>query len=145
MERVVVTVEALRCWQCQKLMHPSEPFFRRQMLTAVETGSRIGEVHRYERVNVCADCHTFFEQVDAENRRRNRWWWIWFWAVIAAVIIPYGLLLLGGAIIWRNIWKWRTKRRPQRVLGRADLRKVPQAAAPRDGTSRLTLPKDGSV
>ena len=27
MTQVVVTVEAMRCWQCQKLMHPTEPFF----------------------------------------------------------------------------------------------------------------------
>ena len=142
MARVVVTVEALRCWQCQKLMHPTEPFVRRQMLTAVETGSRMGTVQRYERVNVCTDCHAFFEKVEAEERISRRWYTFWFWSVIVAFIgaffTPYSMPTLYGAIIVRLIWKWQAKRRQKSTLGQPDRRKVPPTNAPSDVATGLT-------
>ena len=111
MQQVVVTVEAMRCWQCQNLMHPTEPFFRRQMITAVETSARRGDVLRKEPVNLCAECHAVFQEKDEAEANRKKWWRIWFFALIAAFLIPYGMIPLGGAIIWRNAWKWQAKRR----------------------------------
>lgn len=148
MERVVLTVEALRCHQCQKPIHPTqEPFFRRQMLTAVETGLRIGTVHRHEMVTVCAQCQAFLEHVAAEDRKKDWWGRFWWTAVIAAfmgsLFTPYAMATLYAAIIVRVMWKWQAKRRGKRALGLADQREVPQAAVPSDASSGLT--KDGSA
>ena len=86
--------------------------------------------------NICPDCHAFFQQVEAQAWNRKCWWWLWFWSVLAALIVPYGMFPLCGAIVWRNVWKWQAKRRPKSTRasqtgGRSRLR-MPRATALRD-------------
>src|SRR5882672_7718915 len=57
MRQTVVTVEALRCHECQAFIDPVEgAYVRRQIRTAVEVGHRYGPIERYELANVCVAC-----------------------------------------------------------------------------------------
>src|SRR4051812_3785496 len=57
MRKAVVTVEALRCHECQVLIDPVEgAFVRQRMRTAVEVGHRDGPIERYELANLCSAC-----------------------------------------------------------------------------------------
>ncbi len=138
MERVVFTVEALRCHQCQRPLHPQEPFYRRQLKTAVEIGARSGEVSRYELVNLCAQCEQFF--VEIENEERNRTWWRRFWilAVLVSLFVPYAVLGMYPAIIGRLAWKWWAKRRQKSGLDQADQRRVSRETDTSDAATELT-------
>jgi hypothetical protein len=128
MERVVITVEALRCHQCKRPLHPQELFYQRQMKTAVEVGSETGTVVRYERVVLCAQCEQL--EVEHEQDERNRAWWSRLWTIatiaglIASACVPAGILPLYAAIVLRIAWKWWAKQRPKSALSQADQKRV---------------------
>ena len=138
MERVMFTVAVMRCHQCQRLMHPAEPFFQRQLLTAVEVSALTGKSWRYERVNICAQCEQFFIAQEKDEHNRKVWFWIWTAAVIISLFVPYAVLGMYPAIIGRLVWKWWAKRRQKSVLGQADQRRVPRTAASSDAATELT-------
>ena len=121
MDRVVFAVDVMRCHQCQQLIDPRKPFYQRQMKTAVEVGVRVGQIERYEMVNVCEGCNAFLNQVEAEDRI-SRWWTrFWITAVCAAFIgsffSPHPMAVLYTGIVLRLAWKWGVRRRrTQRAL-----------------------------
>ncbi len=110
MEQVVVTVEALRCYRCRRLMHPSEPFFQHEMMSAVSV-SRHDTTHTYTWEDVCEDCHVALIQAKEEERRSSWWWWLWFWAFFvnafcAILYHPINLYPFWGALAVRSGFKW---------------------------------------
>ena len=132
MEQVVVTVEALRCHRCRQLMHPSEPFFQHQMMTAVSVG-RHDTTRTYALVDVCQRCHDALTLAAEEKRRQDWWWYFWVWALVLDLLVNFFVPVsihpwLAGLAV-RSWWKRRAKR-PQRLTPGQTAQQVPQTMAP---------------
>jgi hypothetical protein len=130
-EQIVYSIQALRCWQCQRVLAPDEECRRRQMVTAVDHGLRLGRVNRYEVVNLCVACDDAWGVVAAEEQ--NQLWWRRFWfCVVAVSVLLSGFFTLGavplyGLIIWRLVWKWRARKRQRTIPPPAASARTPLA------------------
>ncbi len=138
MEQVVITVEALRCHRCRQLIHPSEPFFQHQMMTAVSVG-RHDTTHTYTLEDVCEGCHVALTQA-AEGVQRRAWWrmfWLCAFVVNAffAAIYPINIYPFYAALAVRVGWKWWAKRW---IIPNQTAQQVPQTMAPSAAEERTT-------
>jgi hypothetical protein len=141
MEQVVITVEALRCHQCRQVMHPSEQFFRDQVMTSVSVSRYADTTNTYALVDVCPGCHADLVRLEKEEQLRAWWRRLWTWGIVAYVALnvfvplgPYPLCVVIGIRCW---WKRQAKRRQQRAPGQTAQR-VLRATAP---SAAAELPK----
>ena len=133
MEQVVVSIEALRCYQCRQVMDPRVPSYRRQMKTAVSVNQRSGTTNTYELVDVCQACNEALTKLE-NDIRQNEWWAkFWVWAFVGNLIftafVPVSIYPWVVGLLVRSWWKRRAKRQ-QRLTPGQTAQQVPQTMAP---------------
>jgi hypothetical protein len=118
MQQVVVTVEALRCHQCRRLISPHEDFYQHQALNSVTVGYH-DRAHTYIRADICSECHTLLVRMEKEDQQRAWWRRLWIGTLLINLIVmaflPVGLFPWYGALIVRAGWKWRMEHQQQAV------------------------------